>query len=449
MTAVQGADGDCVRLPRRLISQRADCHTFPGDTRVPNWRLWMPPALEKTRVRIYVAGHIVSVLGNWFQQVALSWLVFRLTGDVFLLGLTGFLLNISYLLFGGIAGALADRLPRLQFLIAVDLCLAALAFVLALLVFAGVSDVRAYLIVAALTGVASSFEMPIRQSLFKDIVEDRHLLPSAIALSALVFNMGRMVGPALAGLLLLYVSEAWCFIINGVSFAAIIIALLAMKLPASAWTVPPPRAKTSLFDSLHVLAAFPGVRYLLPTVVALGLLVTPYVVLMPSIVAEFFDGRSSTVGILTGSAGLGALVSALYLSMQPGYSRQLRLISVAPMITGVVLVGFALSRNLTLSMLLLAALGASMMLASNTINALLQQSTPDAWRGRVIGLYAMAFAGTAPLGNLLAGAVAAKIGLMPTLILNGVLMIAAGMVGRHRLHTHPEAMRQLMRALRT
>ncbi len=415
---------------------------------MPNWRLWMPPALEKRRVRIYLAGHTVSVLGGWFQQVALGWLVYRLTGSVFLLGLTGFLLNISYLLFGGLAGAMIDRVPRLPFLILIDLVLAGLALGLAVLDFSGVTDIRAYLVVAALIGAANAFEMPVRQSLFKDIVEDRNLLPSAIALSAMVFNSGRMLGPALAGALLLYVSEAWCFVINAVSYAGILIALVVMRLPASASAYAPPRRTTTLRESLHVLATFPAVRYLLPTVAAAGMFATPYVSLMPSIVVEFFDGRSVTVGLLMGAAGVGALGSATYLSLQPGYSRQLRLLTAAPLFVGLAIVLFALSRSVAMSMLLLCGMAAALMLTTNSINVILQQSTPDEWRGRVIGLYAMAFAGTAPLGSLLAGFVAARIGMSATLALNGLLVIAAGLVGQWRLHNHPEAMRSLMRSLR-
>jgi MFS family permease len=179
------------------------------------------------------------------------------------------------------------------------------------------------------------------------------------------------------------------------------------------------------------------------------LFVTPYVALMPSIVAEYFDGRSSTVGLLMSAAGFGALGAALYLAMQPTYGRQIRLVSIAPLIVGGVLVAFAISQTFWLSMLLLVLLGASLMLSSNTTNALLQQSAPDSWRGRIIGLYAMAFAGTAPIGALLAGALAERIGLMPTLILNGCLMIGVGLAARWRLHNHPEAMRVLLKALKS
>jgi MFS family permease len=417
---------------------------------MPNWRLWLPPALEKPNVRRYVAGHVVSVLGGWIQQVALSWLVWRLTGSVFLLGLTGFLLNISYLLFGGIAGVLVDRWPRLPFLIALDVILAALSLVLAGLVFAGVTDITVYLVVAALIGIANGFEMPVRQSLFKDIVEEKRLLPSAIALSAMVFNVGRMIGPAVAGVLLIYVSEAWCFLINAITFAAIIVALLGMSLPASVWQRRPKTADAPGFmDSLSVIGAFPGIRYLLPTVVAIGMFATSYVALMPSIATTYFNGGASTVGVLMSAVGVGALASASYLSLMPGFGLQLRFASAAPLAVGALLIAFALSPYLLLSVGLLAALGASIMLASNTTNALLQQSTPDEWRGRVIGIYAMAFAGTAPLGSLLAGAMADRIGLPVTLIFNGLVVIAVGLLAQRRLHNHPEAMRDLMRALRS
>ncbi len=413
-----------------------------------DWHLWLPPALTKRRFRIYTLGHAISVTGGWIQQVALAWLVFRLTNSIFLLGLAGFLLNIFYLLLGPVAGLAADRLPRLPALILIDLVLAALAVWLALMALSGEDSVNAYLAVAALIGVASAFEMPVRQTLFKDIVEDRALVTSAIGVSAMVFNVGRMVGPALAGVLLVYVSEAWCFAINAASYAAIIAALLAMRLPRAQ----PPTSTTGvppegLSINFSKLMAFPAVRYLLPTVAAVGLFATPYVQLMPSIVGHFFDGRSSTVGLLMSAAGLGALSSATYISLQPGYARQIRLVTVAPLGVGCALVAFAWSRTLPVSLLLMAALGASILVSVNATNALLQQSVPDAWRGRAVGLYSMSFAGTAPIGNILAGSLAERVGLAATLTLNGTLIVVAGAFARWRLHNHPEALRGLMRSL--
>ncbi|MFZ1105281.1 MAG: MFS transporter [Hyphomicrobiaceae bacterium] len=412
-----------------------------------DWHLWLPPALTKRRFRIYAAGHVVSVTGGWIQQVALAWLVFRLTNSILLLGVAGFLLNISYLLLGPVAGFAADRLPRLPTLIAIDLMLAALALLLAAMGLAGVESVNAYLAVAASIGIVNAFEMPLRQTLLKDIVEERALVTSAIGVSAMVFNVGRMLGPAIAGVLLVYVSEAWCFAINALSYVAIIGALVAMRLPRAAIPAATGAKPEGFWADLGTLLAFPAVRYLLPTVAAVGLFATPYVPLMPSIVAHFFDGRASTVGLLMSAAGLGALASAAYLSLQPGYGRQIRLVTVAPLAVGVVLAAFAWSRLFPLSLLLLAALGAAILVSVNATNALLQQSVPDAWRGRVVGLYAMSFVGTAPIGNLLTGSLAERIGLAATLSLNGALIVVAGLITRWRLHNHPEALRGLMRSL--
>jgi MFS family permease len=415
---------------------------------VADWQLWLPPALSKPRFRLYVAGHSVSVIGGWIQQVAIAWLVFRLTNSAFLLGLAGFLLNIFYLLLGPLAGLAADRLPRLKTLIVIDIVLAALSTLLVGLAAAGVETVAAYLGVAALIGAANAFEMPVRQTLIRIIVEERALVTSALGMSAMVFNVGRMVGPAIAGIVLAYLSEAWCFALNALSYAAIIAALLAMRLPPEpAWPAASLGAAQSFSESLQVLFAFPAVRYFLPVCVALGLLATPYVPLMPSIVSHFFDGQSSTLGLLMSSAGIGALASATYLSLQPGYGRQIRLMTIAPLAVGAALALFAWSRNLPLSLLLLAVLGGAALLGVNATNAMLQQSVPDAWRGRVIGLYSMSFAGTAPIGGLIAGYGAERIGLTATLTINGLLIIAAGFASRWRLHNHPEALRGLMRSL--
>ena len=263
----------------------------------------------------------------------------------------------------------------------------------------------------------------------------------------MVFNLGRMIGPSIAGLLLVHVSEAWCFVVNALSYVAIIGALLAMRLPRASAVAATGAQPAGLRANLSVLLSFPAVRYLLPTVVAIGLFATPYVPLMPSIVAGFFDGQSSTLGMLMSAAGIGAFASATYLSLQPGYGRQIRLLSLAPLAVGLVIIAFAWSRLLPLSLLLLAALGASALISVNATNALLQQSVPDHWRGRVIALYSMSFAGTAPIGGLLAGTLAERIGLTATLTMNGALIVAAGLFGRWRLHNHPEALRGLMRSL--
>ena len=176
-----------------------------------DWHLWLPPALTKRRFRIYVAGHTVSVIGGWIQQIALAWLIYRLTGSIFLLGLSGFLLNIFYLLLGPLAGLAADRLPRLKALIGIDLVLAALAVLLAVMGLADVIDIRAYLAVATLIGVASALRCRCARPCSRRSSRIARCSPAPSAMSGMVYNLGRMIGPAIAGTLLIYISEAWCF----------------------------------------------------------------------------------------------------------------------------------------------------------------------------------------------------------------------------------------------
>ena len=413
-----------------------------------DWHLWLPPALTKRRFRIYVAGHTVSVIGGWIQQIALAWLIFRLTGSIFLLGLSGFLLNIFYLLLGPWAGLAADRLPRLQALIGIDIALATLAVLLAVMGLSGVTDIGAYLAVATLIGVFNAFEMPMRQTLLKDIVEDRALVTERRRHERAGLqrrphdrpgDRRRAAGLRLRGLVLRHQRgelRRHHRRAAGHAPAAPPRRGVRRRRPAGAW--PPASA---------VLGSFPAVRYLLPTVAAVGLFATPYVPLMPSIVAHFFDGQSSTVGLLMSAAGVGALASSCYLAVQPGYGQQLRLVTAAPLAVGLSLAAFAWSRSLPLSLLLIAALAAAVLVAVNATNALLQQSVPDEWRGRVIGVYSMSFAGTAPIGGLFSGWLADHIGLAITLTINGALIIAAGLLSRWRLHNHPEALRGLMRSL--
>jgi MFS family permease len=391
-------------------------------------------------MRLYAMGHGVSVLGGWIQQMALSWLIFRLSGSVFLLGLSGFIQMIPFLLLGPVTGLVVDRLPRLKLLIAIDAALAACALILAVLSAKGVTDVRIYLVIAGIAGILNAFEMPTRQSLLGEIVDDRSLMPSALALSATLFNSGRMIGPAIAGFMLIYVPETWCFLLNAVTFAAIIGALVAMRLPVKPRAASGTAARAGILSSFQYLTSLAPVQILLPVVISVGLFAVPYVHLMPSIASTFFGGGSGTVGALLSLSGLGAVLSAGFLAMQRNSAMQVRALAVAPALLGLALIAVASTRALPIGLLLMAVLGATVVICANATNILLQQSVPDSWRGRVIGLYAMAFQGTAPLGNLLTGAVADRIGLAATLTVNGLIIVAVALVTRWRFQQQPEVL---------
>ena len=415
---------------------------------MPSLARFLPPAFAKPRFRIFAAGQVVSVVGSWIQQVALAWLVFRLTGDVFLLGLTGFLLQIPHLFIAPVAGFFIDRLPRVRTLIIVNGALAVLATTLAAMALAGVTQIWPYLIIAVLIGIANATEAPARQALIGTIVDDRALLPSAIGFNSVLFNTGRLIGPAIAGVLLRFLPEGVCFAINAASFTAIIGALVLMRLPDTVTPTSGAARALPVRETLTRLAELPVARYLLPSASAVALFALPLAHLMPSIAVAFFGGDAGTVGLLLSASGAGALTAALFLSMQKGHAVQFRLVQVAPFIAGLALIGFSQSRTLWLSLALLAVMGAFVLSTSVSTNTLLQQSVDDAWRGRVIGLYFMFFIGMAPLGNLLAGALAAKLGLGTTLALNGLMMALAAIVAQLRLRASPDAMARLRESVR-
>jgi MFS family permease len=397
---------------------------------------------------LFAAGQALSVLGSWIQQVALAWLVYRLTGSVFLLGLTGFLLQIPHLFIAPVAGFVIDRLPRAALLIAINAVLAVLAGLLAVLALAGVENVTIYLTIAFVFGVANACETPTRQALLGAIVEDRALLPSAIGFNSVVFNTGRLIGPAIAGVLLSRFSEGVCFAINAMSFIGIIGALIAMRLPETqSLSLRATVAPLDIRGTLARLATIPVARYILPSASMVALCALPLNQLMPSIAVDFFGGGPNVVGLLLSGSGAGALMAALYLSMQQNPRMQLRLVQIAPIVAGLALMAFSQSRSLWLSLPVLAVVGAFVLTTSVSTNTLLQQSVDDAWRGRVIGLYLTFFIGMAPLGNLLSGWLASMVGLGPTLLIDGALVAGAGLIAQVRITRHPGTRAELRRSV--
>ena len=408
----------------------------------------LPPAFAKPRFRLFAAGQAVSVLGSWIQQVALSWLVFRITGSVFLLGLTGFLLMIPHLFIAPVAGFVIDRVPRVRALVIVNAVLACLSSLLAACALAGVAQIEVYLTLAVLIGICNACEAPARQTLLGAIVEERSLLPSAIGFNSVLFNTGRMIGPAIAGILLQMFSEAVCFTINALSFIAIIGALLAMRLDDKPSAGGTQSAGFAVAETLRRLVDLPAARYLLPSASAVSMFALSLNHLMPSIASGFFQGDAGTVGMLLSASGVGALCGALFLSMQKNHRVQFQLVQIAPLLAGIALLAFSFSRTLWLSLPCLMVMGASVLSTSVSTNTLLQQSVDDSWRGRVIGLYFTFFLGVAPLGNLLAGALASHFGLGPTLAFNGCMMILAALMAQVRLRSKPGELVRLRESVR-
>lgn len=415
---------------------------------MPNLATFLPPAFAKSRFRVFAAGQAVSVLGSWIQQVALSWLVFRITGSVFLLGLTGFLLMIPHLFIAPVSGFVIDRVSRVRALIVVNAVLCCLSTLLALFALTGVARIEAYLTLALLIGVCNACEAPARQTLLGAIVEERALLPSAIGFNSVMFNTGRMIGPAIAGALLQVFSEGVCFAINALSFVAIIGALIALRLDDKPPVTTTQGQGLAIGETLRRLVDLPAARYLLPSASAVSMFALSLNHLMPSIASGFFNGDAGTVGMLLSASGIGALCGALFLSMQKNHRVQFTLVQVAPLLAGMALLAFSFSRTLWLSLPCLMLMGASVLSTSVSTNTLLQQSVDDSWRGRVIGLYFTFFLGVAPIGNLLAGTLAEHFGLGPTLAFNGCMIMLAALLAQVRLRARPGELARLRESVR-
>ncbi len=377
-------------------------------------------ALAHRNFRLYFLGQAFSILGSWIQQVALSWLVYRLTGSAALLGVTAFCALIPQLLVGPLAGAWIDKQDKKKCLIAVQSLLALQAFVLAALTWSGLIG-TAFIVLMSLTlGILNSFDTPLRQSLIGSFVESRDDLPNALALNAMLFNAGRFIGPPIAGLLVGLTSEAACFAINGFSFLALIGGLLFIQASAS------PRVTGSVGQIFKegVLFAWQtwAVRMLIITLIALNLTASAYAVLLPVFARDVFAGDATTLGWLWGAAGCGAFAATIYLAHHKSLPGLISAVVAGVAISVLALIVFGASTRLPLAMAAMVALGFGISVCNVGINMILQSTAPDRLRGRIVSFFTSARFGFDALGGLLAGFVAVALGAGQTLVVEGLLL---------------------------
>lgn len=382
-------------------------------------------ALRHRNFRLFFAGQTVSVIGTWMQQVAMSWLVFRLTGSPFLLGLTAFSGQIPVLLFAPLAGTWSDRFDRRRLLLLTQTAAMLQAFALAGLVYSGAVAVWHIVAMAAVLGVINAVDVPVRQSFVVRMVDSRHDLPNAIALNSFIMNLSRFLGPSLAGVLIGLLGEAACFLVNGFSYVAVVAALLAMKIKPE-----PERGENTggVAEGLRYAFGFPPIRALLMLVALVSFAATPYVALMPIYASHVFHGDARTLGTLLGYAGLGAIAGTLFLASRRTVRGLGTIIAYASSCAGVALMAFAFSTAYRLSLLLLVLIGFGVIVTAASSNMIVQTVVEDRVRGRVMALYAMSFLGMAPLGSLAAGVLASYIGAPPTLFLGGAACLAGGLI---------------------
>jgi MFS family permease len=398
----------------------------PASAGPPTPRFGVFRALRHPNYRLFFAGQTVSLVGSWITRVATSWLVYRLTGSVLLLGLVGFASQIPNLLLAPFAGVLIDRWNRHRILVVTQVLSMLQSFALAGLSFAGIITVRDILLLQLLQGIINAFDTPARQSFVVQMVDDRADLPNAIALNSSMVNLSRVIGPSIGGGIIAAAGEAWCFLIDGVSYIAVIGSLLAMRVAVRPRVVSTTRLSEELRDGFRYVTGFPPVRSALLLLALVSIMGMPYTVLMPAIARNILGGDSHTLGFLMTASGLGALGGAFYLASRHTVIGLGRVIAVAACTFGGSLVLFSFSRHMVLSMILLTVVGAGMMVTMASTNTILQTIVEERLRGRVMSFYTMAFLGTTPIGSLLAGILADRVGPTNTILIGGLACIATG-----------------------
>ncbi|MBS1797622.1 MAG: MFS transporter [Acidobacteria bacterium] len=379
-------------------------------------------ALRHRNYQLFFSGQSVSMIGTWMTRIATSWLVYKLTGSALLLGVVGFAGQIPSFLLAPFAGVLVDRWNRHRLLVVTQALAMLQSFALGALALTGLIKIWHVVALSVFQGVINAFDMPARQSFVVQMVEDRNDLPNAIALNSSMVNAARLLGPSIGGVIIAVVGEAWCFMIDGFSYLAVIASLLAMRLaPALAAGV---ETRANLVEQFregwrYVAGSLPISRILL-LLALVSLVGMPYTVLMPIFANEILHGGPNTLGFLMAASGVGALAGAFFLAARRTVVGLGRFIPLMAGVFGAGLVAFSFSRAIWLSLLLMVATGLGFMVQMAASNTLIQTIVEEDKRGRVMSFYTMAFMGTAPFGSLLAGSLAERIGAPNTLLLGGI-----------------------------
>lgn len=389
-------------------------------------RLGVFRALRHQNFRLFFGGQTISLMGTWITRVATSWLVYRLTGSVLLLGVVGFCSQIPTLILAPFAGVMVDRLDRHKILVVTQILSMLQSFALAVLSFAGIITVRDVLLLQAAQGIINAFDTPARQAFVVEMVDDRADLPNAIALNSSMVNLSRVIGPSIGGVIIAAVGEAWCFFLDGVSYLAVIASLIAMRVAVRSTSRTTAPIREELRAGFRYVTEFAPIRNALLLLALVSTMGMPYTVLMPAIARNVLHGDSHTLGFLMTASGVGALAGALYLAARRTVVGLGGVIAVASVAFGMGLVLFSFSRSLVLSLALLPIAGGGMMVTLASTNTIIQTLVEERLRGRVMSFYAMAFLGSAPLGSLISGVLADRVGPTATIFLGGVACIAGG-----------------------
>lgn len=400
-------------------------------------------ALRSRNFRLYFTGQALSLLGTWMQKTAVSWVIYAQTNSKFMLGLSVFATMFPSAAFTLVGGGVADRYNRYRVLLTTQVLSMVQAALLTLLVFGRPGAVWGILGLSVVLGIINGFDVPARQSLVHELVEDKQDLPNALALNSSMVNLSKLIGPAVAGLAIEALGATTCFALNTLSFVAVIGSLLAIKRPAY---VAKPHAKNilgELKEGFQYVRTTPDIRYIILMLAAVSLLVLPFTTLMPVYAKDIFHGTATTFGLIDSSIGLGAFIGALYLASRPPGANLHRILATNTLIFGVGLILFSHAPWYPLALAFIAV-GAFGMMSQITIsNTLLQTTADSAMRGRVISFYVLAYTGMVPLGSLLVGVAAQHIGVQNTVLVQGVLALGLGALHWRSLHQQPAVRTEL------
>ncbi|MBD2460493.1 MFS transporter [Oscillatoria sp. FACHB-1407] len=385
------------------------------------------PAFQFRNYRLFFTGQGISLIGTWMTRIATIWLVYHLSHSAFLLGAVGFASQIPSFLLAPIGGVLGDRYNRQRALVLTQGLGMVQSLALAGLTLSGMIQIWHILVLSLVQGCINAFDAPLRQAFVSEMVEDRAALPNAIALNSSLFNGARLVGPAIAGLIITATGAGYCFLIDGLSYIPVIAAFLAMRIKPRATLKSDSISLTSLYrqfwEGFEYTRNHPAIRPILGLVAIVSFMGMPYLALAPIFADEILQGGAPTLGLLMSAAGVGALMAGAYLSLRRQITGLGRLIGIAPAVMGLGLIGFSASRIVWFSTVMMAVVGFSFLLQFASSNTIVQTLVEDDKRGRVMSLYIMSFMGMVPLGNLAAGILASWIGAPMTIAIGGVFCI--------------------------
>ncbi len=384
-------------------------------------------ALRHRNYRLFFTGQLISLIGTWMQNVAQAWLVYAITGSPLYLGIVSFASSIPVLALTLGAGVFIDRMPKRTLLILTQTSAMVLAFILAADVIGGWVQAWHIIVLSFLLGAVNAFDAPARQAFVVEMVDERADLMNAIALNSAIFNAARIVGPTLAGIALAAIGAAWCFLLNGISFIAVIIGLWMMRVPPLVGAKPTESPINQLREGLHYIWHHEAVRTIIGLVAVANLFAFGYSSLMPAFAQDILNSGPAGLGLLSAAVGVGALGGALMMASLGNFKHKGRLLTFGNLFFPAMVLLFSASRWLPISMLILAGAGFGFMVQNATANTLVQTSVPDELRGRVMSIYMMVFLGLFPLGSLMAGAIAERTSIPLGAAVGGGIALAYGL----------------------